>query len=321
MASKLKATLMSSVFGDFPREWGRWGEDDDVGRVNLLDPVCVLAAAAEIVSGRRFSLALPLADPNGDPSMPGRAAAEHVMTHDAGHYADGRSRPGVGGIQYTEDRISFNCHGTTHMDALGHAFADGLLWNGHRADTTTGGLRHAGIAELAERAVVGRAVLVDIARSEGVSQLAMHRVITLQDILGALARQQTRLRAGDTLILRTGSLKTFYEHGPAAFYADFDEPGITYEPELLDFFIENDIAGLGTDTLANERPHSELLGADWPLHVLLQRNLGIVFHEGLWLEEWARDCAQDGRYAAFYVAAPLRIVGGSAAPMNPVAVK
>lgn len=313
---------MSSVFDDFPREWGRWGDDDDVGRVNLLDPPTVLAAAAEIVTGRRHSLALPLCDPAGDPTLPGRVpASRHVMQHDASHYADGRSSPHEGGLQYTDDWLTLHCHGTTHMDGLGHTFVDDKLWNGHPADSTVAGLAHASIDAIAERGVVGRAVLVDVARSLGVPHLPMHHTITLQDIRTALDRQRAEVRRGDTLILRTGIFKVFYEQGPDAFYADLEEPGITYERELVDFFAESDVAGLGTDTMANERPRSDALAAEWPMHLLLQRNLGIVFHEALWLEAWADDCAQDGRYSAFYVAAPLRVVGGSAAPMNPIVIK
>jgi len=70
---------------------------------------------------------------------------------------------------------------------------------------------------------------------------------------------------------------------------------------------EHDIAGLGSDTMCNEQAHNAELDADFPLHVLLQRNLGVSFHEALWLEDWAADCARDKIFDAFCVAAPLRI--------------
>jgi hypothetical protein len=59
----------------------------------------------------------------------------------------------------------------------------------------------------------------------------------------------------------------------------------------------------------------------FPLHVLLQRKLGVSFHEALWLEDWAADCARDEIFDAFYVTAPLRIARGSGAPMNPIVIK
>ena len=172
--------------------------------------------------------------------------------------------------------------------ALSIAIAGGIvfyvfcdrLWNGHPAQTTTGGLTRASIGALAERGIVGRAVLADLPRHEGVPHLEMHRRITVADVEAALAAQGTELRRGDILLLRTGIFRVFYEDGPEAFYADFDEPGLTYEPGLIDFVAEHDIAGLGSDTMCNEQAHNAELDADFPLHVLLQRNLGVSFPRG-----------------------------------------
>lgn len=285
-----------------PKDWGRWGPEDGIGRANLLDPATVLAASSCIRTGRRFSLALPLCSPAGDPCLPGRMPSAHFMVQDESHYDSGRLDPLRGGMKYADDSLFMACHGTTHMDALGHAYADGVIWNGYPAATTTGGLRHAAVDQLARRGVVGRAVLVDLARHEGVRNLPMHRQITLDEIQSTLAGQGTEIGPGDILILRTGIFRLFYEDGPAAYYADWDEPGVTYERDLVEFMAERDIAGLGSDTICNEQPHPA--AADFPLHVALLRNLGISFHEALWLEEWAGDCADDAVHEAFYVAAP-----------------
>ena len=80
----------------------------------------------------------------------------------------------------------------------------------------------------------------------------MHRRITVADVEVALAAQGTELRRGDILLLRTGIFRVFYEDGPEAFYADFDEPGLTWAPGLIEFVAEHDIAGLGSDTMCNE---------------------------------------------------------------------
>jgi hypothetical protein len=64
-----------------------------------------------------------------------------------------------------------------------------------------------------------------------------------------------------------------------------------------------------------------MIGSRPSMHVLLQRNLGVSFHEALWLEDWAADCAQDQVFDAFYVAAPLRIARGTGSPMNPIVIK
>jgi kynurenine formamidase len=313
---------VSVPFDTERKDWGRWGEQDEIGRANLLDDALVAATAAACIrTGKRYSLALPLGRPGGDPVLPGRPPARHVMDHDESYYADGRAAPLPGGAKFAEDSIALPCHGTTHMDALGHAWCGDQLWNGYPAGTTAGGLTRASIGALAERGIVGRAVLVDLPRHEGTPHLEMHREITVGDVEAALAAQRTELRRGDILLLRTGIFRVFYETGPEAFYADFDEPGLTYAPGLIDFVAEHDIAGLGSDTMCNEQAHNAALDADFPLHVFLLRNLGVSFHEALWLEDWAADCAQDQVFDAFYVAAPLRIARGTGAPMNPIVIK
>jgi kynurenine formamidase len=241
-------TIMSISYDGERKDWGRWGEQDEIGRANLLDDALVAAAAAACIrTGKRFSLALPLCRPGGDPVLPGRPPARHVMEHDESYYADGRSAPLPGGMKYADDTISMPCHGTTHMDALGHAWCGDQLWNGHPAQTTAGGLTRASIGALAARGIVGRAVLVDLPRHEGTPHLEMHRRITVGEVEDALAAQHTELRRGDILLLRTGIFRVFYEDGPEAFYADFDEPGLTYEPGLIDFVVEHDIADCARD--------------------------------------------------------------------------
>jgi kynurenine formamidase len=304
-----------------PRDWGRWGPDDEIGRANLLTPATVLEAAASIRTGRRFSLALPINNPSGDPALPGRPPTEHRMLRDHSDYIAGNAVDGEGGLRSTDDWLGLACHGTTHLDALGHAYEGELLWNGHPATSTIGGLGLADVSAIGARGVVGRAILVDLPRVRRMPRLPRGEHITVAEIEAVLRSQGSRLRAGDTLILRTGTAAHFEADHRADGSWAVDEPGLSYEPGLLDFIREHDIAGIGSDTLCNEQAHSATIDAVFPLHVLLQRNLGVLFHEALWLEDWADDCAADQVYDAFYVAAPLRLVGGSGAPMNPIVIK
>jgi kynurenine formamidase len=76
-----------------------------------------------------------------------------------------------------------------------------------------------------------------------------------------------------------------------------------------------------TDTIGNEATRDPVSGVDIPLHSALMRNLGVTFTEIAQLDLLARDCAEDGQYTFLYTAAPLKVVGGSGAPVNPVVIK
>src|SRR5690606_15702838 len=135
--------------------------------------------------------------------------------------------------------------------------------------------------------------------------------------------QKSPVERHDILVIRTGWLKVFYEQGPEAFFPDggFDEPGISDEPELIRWFHEMEIPSLTTDTIANEKTTSPDSHTFIPLHAALLRNLGVAFNEIAWLEKLADDCAADGQYDFLFVGAPLKIVGGTGSPVNPIAIK
>ncbi|WP_336629769.1 MULTISPECIES: cyclase family protein [unclassified Microbacterium] len=313
--------MPEELYTTAPREWGRWGAGDEVGRANLLTAARVVDAARCIRTGRRFSLALPVNADGSDPALPGRPATEHRMLRDHQSYLTGEAVDARGGGRSTDDWIGLACHGTTHLDALGHAYTGDELWNGHPATSTIGGLRYADAAALARFGIVGRALLADLPRWRGTERVPRGEQITIGEVGAALDAGGVHARPGDTILIRTGTAPQFAaDRGPDGSWPE-DEPGLTYEPELIAFVRDLDIAGLGTDTLCNEQAHSATVDAEFPLHVLLQRNLGVLFHEALWLEDWADDCAADGVYEAFYVAAPLRIRHASGGPMNPIVIK
>jgi hypothetical protein len=51
------------------------------------------------------------------------------------------------------------------------------------------------------------------------------------------------------------------------------------------------------------------------------RNLGVAFTEICTLDALAEDCATDGQWTFLYTAAPLKVVRGTGAPVNPLVIK
>ncbi|MEO3937656.1 cyclase family protein [Dermatophilaceae bacterium Soc4.6] len=311
---------LGDLLKDSPKNWGKWGADDEVGGLNYLGTEQVLAAASLIRSGKVFTLQRLIGDPKGDPVWPGRTPAERTQILDESTWDGGGGPAYPGGLHYADDKINAFLQGSTQYDALGHVWYDGQLWNGYDARTTIGGLQKASIEPIAQRGVVGRAVLLDMARFRGKPNLDSAETYTHDDLLACAAAQGVELRKRDIIVIRTNFLQLFFELGDA-FYEGFCEPGLVYSPELVQWFADMEIPNLVTDTIANEVTTDPNNGVALVLHNALMRNLGVTLTEIADLELLADDCAADGVYEFFYAAAPLKVALGSGSPVNPLAIK
>lgn len=311
---------LGELLKDSPSNWGKWGADDEVGSLNYLGPEQAVAAAGLIRSGKVFTLQRLIGDPKGDPVWPGRTPAERTQILDESSW-DGDEAPMFpGGLHYADDKINAFLQGSTQYDALGHVWYDGQLYNGYDARTTVGGLDKASVEPIAQRGVVGRAVLLDMARFRGKKTLDSAETYTHEDLLACAAAQGVELRKRDILMIRTNYLQLFFDLGDE-FYEGFCEPGLVYSPETVEWFQEMEIPNLVTDTIANEVTTDPNNGVALVLHNALMRNLGIAFTEITDLEKLAEDCAADGVYEVFYAAAPLKVALGSGSPVNPIVIK
>jgi kynurenine formamidase len=322
MASSSEQQTLEDVLAELPKNWGRWGDGDEIGCLNYQTPETVLRGVSEIRSGKVFTLGVPIGSPGGDPVWPGRTGATRLMTQDRSHYTSGKKQAMPGGLEYADDYITAFLQGSSQFDALGHTWYGDQIYNGFSADTTTGGMAKCGVDKIAQKGVVGRGVLIDMARHRGKDSLEAGETFTHEDLEAAAAAQGTTIEKHDNLVIRTGWLKIFYDEGPEAFYGgQFIEPGLTFSPELVRWFHEKEIVSLSTDTIANEVTMDAETGIVLPLHAALMRNLGVLFSEILWFEELAADSADDGQWSFLYAGAPINVVAGTGAPVNPIAVK
>ena len=313
---------LEGLLADAPKNWGRWGDDDEIGCLNFLSPEEVLRGIRHVKAGKVFTLGLPIGNPGGDPVWPGRTGAMRLMTQDRSHYIAGKLQPLPGGLEYADDYISAFLQGSSQYDALGHTWYGDKIYNGYDAQTTTGGLAKCGVDKLAKRGVVGRGVLIDMARHRGKKALESGETFSVDDLEAAAESQGVSIEQHDNLLIRTGWLSVFYDEGPDAFYGDqFVEPGLTYSPELVKWFHEREIVSLSTDTIANEVTFEPETNIELPLHAALMNNLGVLFSEIIWLDDLAEDCASDGQWVFLYAAAPIHVVNGTGAPVNPIVVK
>ena len=104
--------------------WGRWGADDQVGALNLLTPDVILKASKLITKGKVYSLAVPLE----------RNGPQHVPFHKTWKVTFASPGPDV---SFTEDVLTIDTHSGTHIDSLGHSWAEGQFYNGYSEEQVT----------------------------------------------------------------------------------------------------------------------------------------------------------------------------------------
>ena len=287
-----------------------------IGALSHVTAEARVAAAHSVRTGDVFTLGLPALPPNAV-TNPMRDAPSMTTTRDWSDYQSGRATAEDGVDAYVDDHLSLPSHATTHIDALGHVIVDGTLWGNHPADESVGGLHWASIEPLAEHGFFTRGVVADIPRLHDVRYLDAGTQISFDELLAALARQQTLVHRGDALLVRTGAMEARGDGRPPHAM----EPGLSDEPAFVEWMTDVGVAVFGTDTFANELAISPTTGRHYPLHRLLLHGSGVSFHEGLWLAALAEASDHDKRWDGLYVASPLKLARASASPVNPLFVR
>ncbi|MGH9057266.1 MAG: cyclase family protein [Acidimicrobiales bacterium] len=317
-----QAPSMNELLGsDSPKNWGKWGAEDEVGSLNYLTSGEVLKGVRAARQGKVFTLQVVMAKPGGDPVWPGRRGAEKYMVLDEGDWEGDKGPQFPGGLHYADDFVTAYLQGSTQYDALGHVWYDGHIWNGYDSRTTIGGLSKASVLPIGERGIVGRGVLIDMARHRNKQWLDKGETFTHEDLMAAAKAQGVTIDKRSVLVIRTGFIEYFYTVPAAEFYDGFNEPGLTYSRDLVTWFQDMEIPNLVTDTIANEVTYEPGSGVALPLHCALMRNLGVTLTEICHLGKLAEDCAGDGQWDFLYAAAPLKVYNGTGSPVNPVVIK
>lgn len=294
--------------------WGRWGEEDELGTLNLIDDAAVLRGIAAAGTGTRIPLAIRL-DANGPQmgTIPGRINPLHTMVAINTAYTGDE-----GDFCCSDDILTLGLQACTHWDALAHVSYDGLLYNGHPASSVTAerGATRCGIHKVTS--IVSRAILLDVAQALGVDRLAPRHCISEADLDAAVALAGVRPEPGDIVLVRTGQMSLFKARDREG-YTLGDQPGLTVG--TVPWMRRHDVAAVATDTLAMEVFPCEDPAVLFPVHLLQLRDMGLTQGQNFDLEGLSAHCAADGIYEMLLVANPEPVTGGAGAPTSPVAVK
>ncbi|MGA5270212.1 cyclase family protein [Streptomyces lydicamycinicus] len=291
--------------------WGRWGADDEIGTLNLITRQVVREAAGSVRSGRRIPLALPLRQDGVQTGViPGRVNPLHTMT------AINQEIFGPGTVATSDDAVTMGLQAATHWDGLAHVSHSGRLYNNRPAGSVTahGGATALGVEKATP--IVSRGVLLDVARVHNAEGLPGGHAVTPEDLDAAEELAGTTVRAGDIVLVRTGQMR-HYLAGDRQGYA-FPSPGLSLRtPE---WFHARDVAAVANDTLTFEIFPPEIENLWMPVHALHLVEMGMLQGQNWNLEELSAACAEEGRFAFFLSAVAEPFVGGSGAPVAPVAI-
>ncbi|AYV28322.1 Putative cyclase [Streptomyces sp. ADI95-16] len=305
---------MPAEFHDIAKRvnnWGRWGAADEMGTLNLITDEVVRAAAAEIRTGRRIPLALPLKEDGVQVGMiPGRVNPLHTMVQ------INQELFGPGTVACSDDAVTMGLQCATHWDALTHVSHSGKIYNGRPAGTITAHARaeFSGIEKAGP--IVSRGVLLDVARSKGLDRLPGGHAVTPGDLAEAEEFGGVTVRAGDIVLVRTGQIQ-LYLAGDKHGYG-FPSPGLSVRTPQ--WFHARDVAAVANDTLTFEIFPPEIENLWLPVHALDLVEMGMHQGQNWNLEKLSTACAEAGRYAFLLSAMPEPFVGAVGTPVSPVAV-
>ncbi len=297
------------------RNWGRWGPDDELGTLNLVDDAARRRAAAAVESGRAFALGLPLSEAEGIQMglVEGRVNPSRTMAQ-----VNEPLSPDPEWICASEDLFTMSTQAATHWDALAHVSYGGVIYNGYPAATVSDdGAARCGIHRLTT--LVSRGILLDVARALGSPVLEPGYPITPGDLDAACALAKVAVEPGDIVLVRTGQMVHLRPERRDLVAYTYPSPGLTIE--TAEWFHAHDVAAVATDTLVFEVFPCQHEDAYLPVHLLHLVEMGMTQGQNWVLDPLADDCASDGRYAFLLDATPLPLTRGLGSPLNPVALK
>ena len=329
--------------------WGDFGDDDQLGRLNLLTPARVRRAAAEIVAGVSFCLSLPLDYPGASRLNPARHPPRLRPTvregRPARNFRVGEVIEGAVDVS-NDDVMTLHSQYSTQWDSLAHVggmfdadgdgVAEAVFYNGFRAgrdiaDFAAGdevgapppaGVGALSVANMAATGVQGRGVMIDLYRHYGRDRHAVGH----DDLMRILEDDGVTVEEGDMVCLHTGfaELLLEMERDPdAAVMAGSCAVLDGGDAKLLQWITDSGLAVLIADNYAVEgvpsREAPRPPGAWLPLHEHCLFKLGIHLGEIWYLSELAAWLAAHRRTRFFLTAPPLRMPGAVGSPVTPVA--
>lgn len=288
--------------------WGRWGDDDELGQANFITKEKRVRAAALVREGITVSL------------------AHDVVQEDAVDTSAYLNREVVR-VSPTgaSDKLEYtgSYHGTihSHLDSLDcHIMYEGKGYNGlgyEEVEAANGCPR--GSIHAHRNGVITRGILFDATllpgRSTSEGWLEPGAPITYEDLETLEEIQGVRVEPGDVILLHTG--RWIRRNALGAWPTSEGVAG--YHADVAYFLKNRGVAMIGHDMFNDVSP-SGVGDISLPLHSLALVSLGVSIFDNLDFTEVAEVAKELGRYEFLFMASPLRIQKGMGSPLNPIAM-
>lgn len=276
---------------------GRWGADDERGTLNYIDAPVRLRAASLVQHGVTASLGRQLN--SGNPLVSHRML---YVQHE---------RP-----ETCLDSLEIAPHGMTitHIDAVGHVYCNGRVYNGRRATDVVraDGLHFASVNALSG-GIFTRGIVLDVCAARGVEWLQPGEKIYSADLTAAEELTGLRVEPGDAIFVHSGIERREVAEGPEDPAA---RPGLA--AEAIPWLHDRGVAIYSGDCI--EALPSGIDGYPVPLHTIGMSAMGLVMLDNPTLTALLALCAQFERYEFLLVCEPLPIPFGTGCAVNPLAV-
>ncbi len=306
--------------------WGDWGDDDQLGRLNLITPKKVLEGVTEVKEGVSFCLSLPLDLPGGNVLNPRRLPPVLSPTGDENGWRFNFLTKTINPLFMdvaSDDRVILTLQYSTQC------FKAGSDVVGPQPDAGRDGCGHMsyahklGVENMAAKAIQGRAVMVDLEKHYGRD----HKYVNYDDFRHVLEADKVVVEPGDMLLLHTGFTdeitKMNKQVDPARAHAMCSVLD-GRDRRLLQWITDSQISALIADNYGVEAVPAKP-GPDNAEHPSLPIHNHCLFKLGLNLGEiwWLKDLAlwlRDKKRSRFLLTAPpLRLPGAVGSPATPVA--
>ena len=302
-------TLMWATFTFADEECvpSKWGEDDQIGNLNLMSADSVLAAASLIKEGKVYSLGITI--DSTTPAFPPRGMNVYVVQ--PGQQHEGQPYPNM---TYNDDIISGWFGIGSQIDGLGHiGDADGVYYNCNKSTdiATMTGLTRLGIETIPP--IVARGIVLDMAGHFGVETMEAGQYFTVEDVQAVEEKQGTPIQEGDVVLFHTGWTDAKLEAEPEVWVAA--EPG--QSEEVASYLVTKNVVAAGADTWGLDVVPPQHENRPFQGHVILLQENGIFILETMNTGLLVRE----GVHEFLFILGQAKVRGAVQMYINPVAIR